>query len=337
MTPEELLRRAFEARADRVQVAPDALGTIRRRIERRRSPQRRAFTWGLAYVATGTAAAVAAVVLIVGVPREQALPPGTGTGGTPTQSTTTTVPPSVATRLPVYYVATSGGRPVLYREFHPATLAADTLPARITAAVGLMLRGTAADADYTSPWPRGASVRGVRVEGGVATVDLAGAARNDVDAATARAAVQQLVWTVTAVTADRGTQTQGVRVLLGGERAPQLWGRVDISGDLKRADANQTLARLWLISPQQGDTVDRRFTVHIAGSVPEATVILRVRSSAGAVVEQQPVTLNAGAPSRGEAMVQLTLPPGGYTLEAYFESLDDGSEQALDDHAVTVR
>ena len=96
-------------------------------------------------------------------------------------------------------------------------------------------------------------------------------------------------------------------------------------------------APVCLISPQQGDEVAGTFQVHIDGAVPEATVQLRVRNSAGATVHQQFVTLSQGAPGRGEAFVDLTLPPGSYTLEAYFESLQDGSEQGLDDHAITVR
>jgi hypothetical protein len=54
-------------------------------------------------------------------------------------------------------------------------------------------------------------------------------------------------------------------------------------------------------------------------------------------VHEQFVTLSEGAPGRGEAFVDLTLPPGSYTLEVYFESLRDGSELGLDDHAITVR
>jgi hypothetical protein len=35
--------------------------------------------------------------------------------------------------------------------------------------------------------------------------------------------------------------------------------------------------------------------------------------------------------------LELTLPPGLYTLEAFYRSPKDGSEQAIDDHAITVR
>jgi hypothetical protein len=339
MNPEDLLRQAFEARAGRVEMAPDALGTIRRRIAVAR-PRRRALTIGLASLAT-TAAAVAATVALA-LPREVAMPPGAPTGGSPTRTVSPT-PTGVATRVPVYYRAANGNR--LYREFHPVTLPADGIEGRVRAAVDLMLRGTAADPDYTGSWPRDGSVRSVRLDGAVAVVDLAGVSGNNVGPAVARASVQQLVWTVTAVTADwdlnrpagERVNVTAVRLLVDGQRVGRLWGQVDVSGDLARADALQTQALLWLLSPQHGDTVNQEFTVHIDGKVPESNVILRVLTPTGETVHSEPVTLGEGSPNRPEAHVRLTLPPGSYTLQAYFESLADGSVQALDDHAITVR
>jgi hypothetical protein len=50
------------------------------------------------------------------------------------------------------------------------------------------------------------------------------------------------------------------------------------------------------------------------------------------------VTLDKGAPQRGEARTTLpALAPGEYTVEAYTVSAEDGSEQGLDAHTVTVR
>ena len=87
-------------------------------------------------------------------------------------------------------------------------------------------------------------------------VDLSGAATNSVDGEHAQMAVQQLVYTVTAVTADRGVQLS--RRTAAPRRSPsELWGRVATGGDLTRAPALETLAPLWLISPQQGDIVGR--------------------------------------------------------------------------------
>jgi hypothetical protein len=342
VNPEEMLRRAFEARAGQVEVAPDALGTIRRRIAGGRG-RRRAFTIGLASLAT-TAAAVAATVVIA-LPRETAMPPGSPASGAPTTTVppvpttapapTTSAPAPIAVRVPIYF-AGAADPPRLYREFQSTTVPADTLEARIAGAVGLMLRGRPTDPDYRSLWPSGATVRSVRRQGSVAVVDVAGAADHIAAAPVARAAAQQLAWTVTAVTADQGVQLGGVRLLLDGQRADDLWGHVDLSRDLTRASGLDTLAPVWLISPQQGATVGREFTVHIDGTVPEANVILRVTDAAGATVSRQAVTLDAGGPARGQARVQLTLEPGRYTLSAFFESLEDGSVQALDDHDITV-
>jgi hypothetical protein len=335
MNPEDALRQALEARADRVRVDPDALGTIRRRIAGRRAPRYRNFTWGLAYVATGTVAAVALVVALT-LPRERTTPPGLPSGGS---HTTSPAPTAVVDQLPVYFVGQADGRPVLYREYHTATMP-DTLEARIRAALGVMLRGGATDRDYTSPWPRGASVRSVRLSGSasrVAEVDLTGVSRNDVGASVARAAVQQLVWTVTAVTADENVQlTGGVRLFVDGARVTTLWGDVDVSGELTRADAQQTLAQVWLITPQQGDTVRSPFTVQVYGTVPVGTLMLRVSTPGGDVLQQQPVALDKSGTNRGVGNATLDLEPGRYTLTVYVQSPDGLTETSPDDHAITV-
>jgi hypothetical protein len=140
-------------------------------------------------------------------------------------------------------------------------------------------------------------------------------------------AVQQLVWTVTAVAADRQTTLSGVRLSVNG--VPQ-------GGVLTRADASTTLAPLWLYEPQQGATVHSPFTVTLDGSVFEAAARLRVRDATGKVVSDQPVQLSIGAPQRGQATVPLTLAPGRYTIEAYSVSARDSTEINLDGHDITV-
>jgi hypothetical protein len=289
---EDLLRRAFEARADQVGAGPDALDTIRARVHRRTHRRRRA----AGFVALATAAAVAAVFVALGgyppVPAPQ--PPGVTAAPTPT--------PGV--RLPVYYTGVVGGKTVLYREFHTGTRPDDSLPARIEEAVRVVLADHPYDPDYTSSWPAGVSVAAVTMAGGVAVVDLVGPGTS-----VGQIAIQQLVWTVTAVAADRGIQLDGVRLTVN--RSP-LGG-----GVLTRAPALDTLAPVWLISPQEGDTVASHFDVHLSGAVAGASVRLRVRAADGAIVSTQKVTLSAAAPSRGESHVSMDLPPGQYTLETY--------------------
>lgn len=330
--PEDVLRRAFEARAERVAVSPDALEVIRSRVNRRR----RALTVSLASLATAAATVTAAVVGLA-----SCWPPDGGRpvqpGDTTSVPVTTTVAQPVSVRLPVYYVGAVRGSPVLYREFHTHFLPEESLPQRMREAVRDMLTVGPFDPDYSSPWPVGATVRDVTVDGDVAVVDLSGAQSNTLDKQSARMAVQQLVWTVTGVAADRGVQLRGIRLLLDGHPVSQLWGQVAAGGDLTRAAALDTLAPVWLISPQEGDSVQGTFDAHVGGAVFEATAQLRVRDAAGVVVKEQVVTLSIGAPQRGEAHVSVTLPPGRYTLEAFFVSAADGSEQASDNHTITVR
>jgi hypothetical protein len=189
------------------------------------------------------------------------------------------------------------------------------------------LRGDADDPDYGTRWPAGARIQAVmQAPDGVATIALTGIpAGTEPDPL----AVQQLVYTYTAVWAEQGTQVPGVRITIDGVPVPG-------AQPFTRASSVDTLAPLWLISPQQGASVSRTFDVHLAGSVFEAAARLRVRDAGGNIVRDDQVMLSIGAPSRGEAHLSLTLPPGTYTLEAYFVSQADGSERGLDDHTITV-
>lgn len=314
---EDVVRQALRAQAEGVRVAADALPRIQARTGRRH----RAFVVSLAAFATAATAAAVAVLLAVGGPTRPVPPP----------QPPATQQPVTPVRLPIYYTATVGGEPVLYREFHPgnADLAepASGPPARIEAAVRIMLTGRPYDRDYRSDWPGTVSVTGVSVGGdGVAAVELTGTMPTATAGATA---LQQLTWTVTAVAADRGVQLRGVRVRHDGAD----W----TAAPLTRAPALDTLAPVWLISPQQGDTVGRTFDVHIA-AVAGAEISLRVRDEAGAVVLEQAVTVRATpspTTSRGEAHLPVTLPPGRYTLESFIVA-PGGARLAPDDHTITV-
>ena len=239
MNPEQL-RDAFEARAGQVEFGPDPLRAIRTRIDRR---SRSRFRLRLVSLGGAAVATVAAVVIGVascpaGAPaaagcHPSAPPPRRPPGRRPR-------PRRSRSRCRSTAVGQQAGRSVLYREFRSATVRADTLNERIAAAVGLALSGPPLDPDYATPWPAGASVRSVSVDGGVSTVDVSVSPPSPI-------AVQQLVWTVTAVANDfNGTTLSGVRLTVNG--SPQ-------GGLLTRADATATQAAIWLLSPQQGETV----------------------------------------------------------------------------------
>ncbi|MEO3745810.1 GerMN domain-containing protein [Plantactinospora sp. B5E13] len=313
---------------------------------------------GVLTVAAVTVAALA-VGLAVGLPPERTVAPvaGPATPQPPpsppgaadpapapsdpatVEPVTPSAPPSSGTTpdrrradLAVYYLGGPADRPRLYREFHRLWVRDGSARDRVTAAVRNMLDGPSGiDPDYRTGWPVGTDLRAVTVRSGVATVDLAGVSRHPTDGVGARLAVQQLVWTVTAV---RGVT--GVRLRLDGAAVDRLWNRVDVSGVLRRAPAVDVLAPVWVVSPQHGDTVAGSFEVHLAGILPEATAQLRV-SQDGRTVHEQVVTLSVAGPAQGEKRVRISLPPGRYTLTAYATSLADGSEQHHDDHLVTVR
>jgi hypothetical protein len=316
--PERILRGAFEAAASRVDVAPDALPAIRARVGRR-ARRRRTLTVSLAFAAT---VAVVAGGLTYALSRPTPVVyPGPADSSTTQPSTPDTTPaPGYGVRVPVYFVGVTGK---LFREFQFLTVPQDTLPDRINAAVRRSVGGVGYDPDYDTAWPPEFGVAGVSVDGGVAILELTGPA-----APSNPVAVQQLVYTATAVAADQGTQLTGVRLLVNGVALP--------GGDLVRAPATETLAPLWLISPQQGETVGPNVDVFLDGTVFEATARVRVRDAVGAVVDDQVVTLDNGPPARGKGHAYFTLAPGRYTIEVFFVSMRDSSEQGLDDHEITV-
>lgn len=357
---DELLRRALRGYADRVEIRPDALQAIEEKIDARRRNR-----VPVALLGTAAATVAATLVGVVGcLPQTAppAPPPGAATtgavpsgpvttaspapGGTDGQPTGpgTAAPPTagaageqagaVVATLPVYYAGEADGRLRLYREFHRFELASPDVVGELRAAVTEMLTGARLrDPDYRTLWPSGATVTSVWTQYGIVGVNISGAGVANLDAAGAAMAVQQLAWTVAGVVGGNPR----IRLLLDGEPVERLWGHVDTRREITKGAPLDTLAMLWLIDPQHGDTVGRSFTVHLAGSLFEATAQLRVRQG-GQVMHQQFVTLDAGAPGRGEATVELTLAPGSYSIEAYAESMvEDEGEQHFVDAAVTVR
>lgn len=336
----ELLRRSLSHEAGTVEVAPDALGRIRERIERRRAPW-----WlpapGLRVAAVAAVAVATVAAVVVGLDAGLPHPGTTGLSGTGrvTGGGSPAGRPVATANLPVYYLgpASEGGR--LYREYHQIPVSGASVTARVEAAVGAMLGLPPSDPDYRSPWPDGARVAGVSVDGPTVTVDLTGAATGDIDPGTARMALEQLVWTATAASVPPGRSAglTGVRLRVDGRAVTELWG-VPVPGQpLHRRAAVDVLAPIWVIDPQQGATEGHDFTVNLAGIVPEATMRLRIRTAGGAVVSDQSVHLSTGAPQVGAASVKITgLPAGSYTVEGYLVSERDGSERWADDHRFTV-
>jgi hypothetical protein len=333
MTNEETLRRILAAEAGSVDVAPDALATIRARVARRQArwwhrwlPGRFAllgFTGGTAVVAA------AAVALALATTPDVAPSPQTpaATAGRPTVDGALST-----TNVPVYYLGTTSLGVRLFREYHVVRVDSPDNGTRARVALDTMLAtNSPADADYRTPW-RDATVASVRFDGDTVTVDLHGVRESPPpDAETARMAVQQLIWTATAASG-----TTALRVTFDGRARPSLWGVPGLDGRLERAPRADVQAPIWLIDPQQDAHVGHTFNVYVAGLVTGGTAHLRVAQPDGTVLSDQPVPLSATAPQLGEAHLQVTLPSGSYVVTAYLPGPAGGHDGDADTHRITV-
>ncbi len=251
----------------------------------------------------------------------------TPSSGAPTaQSPTGSASPSASTalRVPVYWVSPTPRGPRLFREF--ASVPSQNGPSdAATAALAVMLNGSAADPAYRSGWPSTTSLRSVSERGAVVqvTLDL------PTDSTPARDSlpVQQLVYTVTA--AQPGTNEVTLRL-----HRPS---GASTLRRLVRAPADEVIAPIWIIDPQWGAHVPgSAITVTGSASVFEAQFAWQVRH-AGAVVASGTATASIGMPQRGTfSFTTPRLPAGTYVVIAFDRSMADGSVSAFDRAQVTL-
>lgn len=280
-------------------------------------------------VAAACAAAVAAATALgVGLlsrqtpgPTTPAASTGATSRATPTSATsasasaTTTARTVTARVLPVYYLGRDGDRLALFREFHRRDVTQDAVLA------AALQEATDADGpedpDLSAPWqPRTSALQVSGPRAGVVTVDLPaseGQARGRTPEQ-ARLALQQLVWTATAVEQDAGL---GLRVLIDG-RPGRLFGAVAVGGVVRRATpAYEVLGSIWIEAPAEGETLRGPVTVRGSACTFEANVAWQLLRG-GRVQRSGTTTASSGCPARGSWSVPLgTLGPGTWTLRAY--------------------
>ncbi|HEX3004793.1 MAG TPA: Gmad2 immunoglobulin-like domain-containing protein [Angustibacter sp.] len=312
----------------------DRLDDVRRGTDRRRR-------WPAAVAAVAAVAAIAALgTQLAGTGRDDVGPSG---GSRTTASTSasdtasaTTASGQATTVLPVYYLGRDGDRWALFREFHRRTTA-DSPAARLQLALDeATMNQAVVDPDLTSPWSPRTEPLGVTRSGDVVTVDVpaADAQPGGRTAEQARLAVQQLVWTATAVTQDSAL---GVRVLIDG--APgQLFGQEPVGDVVHRASPSYTvLGSVWIEAPDEGQTVGSPVTVRGSACVFEATVSWQLLRE-GQQVSAGHTTATSGCPQRGTWSVDLgALAPGTYTFRAYEAPASDTGPDREDTRTFVVR
>ncbi len=349
------LRRALEAEADMVDPSGDGLGHIRTGIEarRRRSWWRHpalalAAAAGLGLAAGGlwfglTGKGSDDTTAVAGggspAPTSSTSPNSTPTPtSTPTSSAPTTGAPvplrstprtaASTVTVPVYYQHDDGSGPRLYREFHRTRLVTD----KITTALTQMFATPAQDPDYSSRWPKDATVRGVSIAGGTATVDLSRAATTaNLSDAAADVALQQLVYTATAA----DLSVRKVKLTFGGRPVDVLWGHLALADrSFARAPKLDVQGLIWILAPRQGDRAASPVTVSVYGTAFEGNVTLKVLRGA---TEVTTTTVTTAMGEFASASTKLSLPAGSYSLRAYDDNAETGALVERDSKSFTVR
>lgn len=249
-------------------------------------------------------------------------------------------PSSGTTSVPVYYVADTPTGPRLFREFHQ--MAAETVAAsQVRAAVDEALKDSALDPDYRSGWPQGTALTGVSIDGSgphdvvwITLTDTPGLRDlpSGMTEEQARMALQQVVYTVQAVLQQR----QPVRFIIDGQPADTVLG-VPTGKPLTEDSPMAVQGTVWIIDPQEGDTVTSPFTVTGRGAFFEANVSWQLLQD-GNVVKSGHATAEEGM-TLSPYSFEVTAPPGTYTLRVYDADMSDGegNGEQQDTKQITVK
>lgn len=226
-------------------------------------------------------------------------------------------PSSPVATVPAYYIGLTGQGPRLYREFHEVEA-----PSPELAAVREALTVEPLDPDYASPWiDLGADVRSVTREGGTITVDLEGDLRErpaSLSEREAAMAVEQVLYTAQAALQSRDP----VQLLLNGDRTDQVLG-VPAAEPLAQGDETTTLAQVWIIDPQHGDTVGSGAEVSGIGAFFEANVVWELRQG-DQVVESGFTTAEECCTMAPYSFRLPDVPAGDYELVVKDQDMSDG-------------
>jgi hypothetical protein len=241
----------------------------------------------------------------------------------PTPTETPSADEPVLETVPVYYQAETGRGPRLFREFHEV----DTGGEPAVAAVREALTADPVDRDFRTPWAGlGADVGSVTHEGGTITVDLesdqplrerpAGMSKD-----VAAMAVEQVLYTVQGALQSRDP----VQLLVDGERSDQVLG-VPTAEPLAQGDEMATLAQVWIITPQSGDTVQAGSEVEGIGAFFEANVVWELRrdDAGGELVESGFTTAEQCCTMAPYSFELPDVPAGQYVLVVKDQDMSDG-------------
>jgi hypothetical protein len=331
MTDHELRDLLTDAVAD---VEPGhALDEIRART----TTTRRRWPYAAGGAVLAVAASFAAFAILGPDNAPTATDPGSSTSPSPTTSPTET-PTAPVVAVAAYYVGETPDGPRLYREFRSVQTGAP-----FAEAVAALER-TPLDPDYRTYWPAG-SIKSISFDGvgsdGVLQVHLTDTSLHSrpatMDEATARLAVEQVIYTLQASAGARAP----VQFMLDDNPIDQVFG-VPTSEPLANGPVLDTLALVSLTTPSEGMLVDNDdpLVVEGVGNSFEGNIVTRVQRWEGThVVDQLPTIAGWGEGKLFPFEVTFDLtdaPPGDYVV---ISQTDDPSGQGRfhsDSRRITV-
>lgn len=239
--------------------------------------------------------------------------------------------PGGGVMLPVYYLG-EAGNPTLYREFHRAEVGS---PAGVLA----LLTSAPSDPDYRTLWTEGAFAD-AEESNQLITVELADSSLHDRPAsmtpAEAEASIQQVVYTMQAFAQER----LPVQFTYQGNPIDQVLG-VSTSEPLTNAPILQTLSRVNLTTPEEGQEATGTVDVTGVANSNEANVGWTLEDASGASVAEGAFTADGWMaeklfPFHGSIDVS-SLDPGTYTVIVTTDDPSGAGDVDQDSRTVIIR
>ena len=191
---------------------------------------------------------------------------------------------------------------------------------------------TPLDSDYTNLWGGTNTVNTVDIAGSFATVDLGELSLN-VGAEGEQRAVDQIVWTLTALAPD----VKSVAFTVNGKTVESFAGHVDTTATFERAIDYEVLNPIQISSLNEGDVLTSPVSISGQACTFEANVVWKLSQNSVALKDGF-TTATSGCPDRGNWSISLeNLEPGEYTIQALEYSAEDGSLFAIDDKTFTIK